>query len=431
MTILFLCIYAFLFALIALTIKATIGSFRNPLSFFSLLWCVVGFVANLGYKDYYLPSDFVNWVIIAGILIYYIAFYVVFKRASFGFFHNLIVVQNERLNYLFIYTISIICIVFELPTFIRAINLVSTVGMSYMRSHASVVYSSMLINQISESFIKPVFTATTILAVITLFYRKQYRTRGLFIIAILENIILSVITAGRSPFVNALFYLMITFLLIRGGGLLKLVVKGKRIIFVILGAAAMVIYLSSLRSNSEFGFDQVTSTAFIYYFSGPSYLSRLLETYREYGIGGKLMWGQATLGFITNWFVVLLDPLFGGELETSLNIVGSRITSRRLAVGTYNSVNAMCTVYYPFLIDWGYIGIILGPIVLVFISKILVDRTKKSPSIKNVGMYVFWLYTLIRTVFKWDLMGLDFFVIMLSLHLFTSPLYKIRRKVVV
>lgn len=420
MNILFLIIYVMLFIFIAFFIKITIRSFRNPLTFFSLLWCVVGFVSNLGVREYYLPSDFVNIVIIAGIIVYFIGFYVVFNRYPLNIFSEEIAVKDGRINYQIIYLVSAICILLEVPTFIRAIGLVGTVGMAYMRAHANVVYSNMFFNQISETLIKPVFTATTILAIIISFNRKKFKIKGIIAIAIIENIILTVITAGRAPIVNACFYLLLAMLLIRGTSISKLLKREKKKVCALIGAFAFIIFISSLRAGSRVGLEQIRGSAYVYYFSGPSYLSRLLENYSEYGIGGKLMWGQATFGFITNWVVVALDPLFGGRLKTSLDILGSTITNRQFAVGRLTLVNSMCTGFYAFLVDWGYAGIVIGPFILAIITKILVKRLDRNRTIQNLGIYIFWIYALIRTVFKWDMVSLDFFVVFFVLHIFTA-----------
>lgn len=428
MSILFLTIYAMLFIFIALFIKIAIRSFRNPLTFFSLLWCVVGFVSNLGLRGYYLPSDFVNIVIIVGIIVYFLGFYVAFNRYPLNIFSEEIDVEDSRINYQVFYLVSTICIMFELPTFIRAIGLVGTVGMAYMRAHANVVYSSMLFNQISETFVKPIFTATTILAIIVSFNRGKFKIKGIITIAIIENIMLTVITAGRAPIVNALFYLLIAMLLIRGTSIINLVKREKKKFFILIGAFAFIIFISSLRAGNRVGLEQIIGSAYTYYFSGPSYLSRLLENYSDYGIGGKLMWGQATFGFIINWIIIVLDPLFGGRLETSLNILGSTITNRQLAVGSRTLVNSMSTGFYAFLVDWGYAGIIIGPFILAIITKILVKKLDRNRTIQNLGIYIFWIYALIRTVFKWDMVSLDFFVVLFTLHIFTTFSGKHRKK---
>ena len=183
---------------------------------------------------------------------------------------------------------------------------------------------------------------------------------------------------------------------------------------------AVLIIAGLILQNSRASDMSIIRTVYMYYFSGPSYLSRLLENYSEYGIGGKLMWGQATFGFITNWVIIFLDPLFGGRLETSLNILGSTITNRQFAVGGRTLVNSMSTGFYAFLVDWGYAGIVIGPFVLAVISKILVKRLDRNRTIKNLGIYIFWIYALFRTVFKWDMVSLDFFIVLFTLHIFTA-----------
>ena len=38
---------------------------------------------------------------------------------------------------------------------------------------------------------------------------------------------------------------------------------------------------------------------YVYYFSGPAYLSQLIKNVTAYGLGGKLLYGAASFGFLS------------------------------------------------------------------------------------------------------------------------------------
>ena len=79
----------------------------------------------------------------------------------------------------------------------------------------------------------------------------------------------------------------------------------------------------------------------------------------------------------------------------------------------------MCTCFYPFILDWGYLGVIIGPVIVALIAGKLTKKLYKERNINTISLYIFFLYVLIRTVFKWDLLNLDFIVVIASLYFFT------------
>ena len=62
------CLYVILFILFVILSKVLLGSIKNPVSIFTLIWTIVGVGANLNIYEYYSPSDFVNFIIAFSIL---------------------------------------------------------------------------------------------------------------------------------------------------------------------------------------------------------------------------------------------------------------------------------------------------------------------------------------------------------------------------
>lgn len=423
----FLLGYIVTFLITTILNKLSFATNKNPATLFCCLWCVVGFVSNLGIHEYYPPSDIVNVTIITGIITYSLFTMLFFNRFPKDNFSKLLIVGNDYVSVGLIVLTNIACLVFEYPLLVRSMQLISIYGMAYTRAFNAGVYGSVLRAQISEVFIKPIFTAITIITIIKSFDRDYKHKKLLIILTIADNVVLTIITAGRAPIVNAVFYLLITLVLVRGSRILNIIKKDKRKIVYLFLAAALIVVFSSMRIGNAIGIKEILDSIYVYYFSGPSYFSRLLENVTEYGIGGKLLFGQATFGFIINWGIVLLDPLFGGRLETSLNILGSTITSRQLLVGTHTLLNSMCTVFYDFIVDWGYCGIVLGPICLSLITSIIYKRYFKRPVLLNLVILIFFINVLIRTVFKWDMINTDFFVIYFFSKAVTSIHFKTKK----
>ena len=79
----FFIILYFLIFLLILTIERKIfNSHISPLTFFCLLWCIVGIGANMALYDYYEPSVFINMIIITSIIIVFIFFLIIFVASS-------------------------------------------------------------------------------------------------------------------------------------------------------------------------------------------------------------------------------------------------------------------------------------------------------------------------------------------------------------
>lgn len=180
----------------------------------------------------------------------------------------------------------------------------------------------------------------------------------------------------------------------------------------------LVLILTQMRSSTDINSDDILEIFHTYYFSGPSYLTQLLENVKEYGIQGTKFYGADTFGFISNIFSNVMIILTGRPQGT-LYIMGAVITNHQYWVGSSTLINAMCTGFYPFILDWGYFGIIIGPFVLGILSLYITKRVYRRRDLFNTALYIYWMYVLFRTVFKWDLVNIDFSVVIISLYMFT------------
>ena len=414
------CLYVILFILFVILSKVLFGSIKNPVSIFTLIWTIVGVGANLNIYEYYSPSDFVNFIIAFSILCTFFVYTFFLKGYSKQFFCNEIVLDNENIQLFLVIVVNVIAIVILIPYIGSAIKYILAGGFSYLRAQSSNIISNGSIAVIADSIIRPIFTATTIVAIVFSFTKNSIKKKiMLLLFCIVENIELVIITGGRVPIVNLIFYCLIALILFYGRSILNLLKYGKKYVMMVVVAVAIVIIITSSR-NLKGGNNIVLYNLFVYYFSGPSYMTRLLDAYPQYAINGQHLYGAASFGYITNiWSDIMI--FFTGQSQGSLYLLGSVITNNNLSVGVHTSINAMCTCFYPFLLDYGRFGILICPIMIAIYSSVITKIVYKRRNIFSVSLYVYWTYVMIRTVFKWDLVNIDFIVIIIILYLFTHP----------
>ena len=147
-------------------------------------------------------------------------------------------------------------------------------------------------------------------------------------------------------------------------------------------------------------------------------MTKLMENQPQYGGFGQLLYGSATFGFITNFYSWILIFLTGRN-QGSLYTLGSVISNTYYSVAPTVRINAMYTCFYTFWIDWGYFGIVIGPIILSLFSVYLFKRVYSKGDYRNCVMYVYWLYILTRTVFKLDTIGVGITIVFVCMRLFT------------
>lgn len=418
-------LYFIAFFIFIIIEKNTYGTVRTPSGVFCLLWCVVGFVANLGLYEMYTPSGLVNLTIFAGIVLFNFIFNA--KSAPIPireFLDN----RDFEINIKFgiVYFCCFVSYLFLLPHMRRGISIILSEGFAYLRANASDttlgISTAGWQNSVIDSIIRPYFMVVSVLSVVCAFSKRAETKHriGLIVCALLGDTMIVLCTAGRATLVNYMFYFVFGFIVFYGERIFQGIWEQKKNFLFVIILAVLVLYVTNERAGGDSTASDFLETMHTYYFSGPAYLSQLLENYHDYGIGGQLLFGQATFGFITNWISSVLI-LFTGKSQGSLYLLGSVITNRQYRIGTNTLINAMCTGFYSFIVDWGYAGIVIGPLIIGYMSHKIFKWAYEKRDVWAYMLYIYWLYVLFRTVFKWDLINLDFSIVLMCIIFMRSP----------
>ena len=410
-------IFSLLFIFTWILSKGIFGTVKNPISIFGLLWCLIGIGSNAAFYGYYEPSTTVNIIILVGCIFSFFTYGLSLQGYNKRFFVEQLKSRSEDVEIRRVILVNVFCIVILIPYVIRSLNVLVVGGFSVLRSQNIIENGFLAI--LNDSVIRPIFTATTILALVYSFSdAKRNHKMKLLVLSIIVNIEQVVLSAGRAPLVNLVFYLMISLILFYGKNIKSILYRGRK--YIVLGAimAIAVLKITSQRSMAS-DENMFLYNTYVYYFSGPAYLSQLIKNITVYGPGGKLLYGAASFGFLSN---VISDILIflTGKAQGSLYLLGSVISNNQYRIGVRTSINAMYTCFYPFLIDYGWIGVIICPLFIGIVSAMLTKRLYKNQNSFNICLYIYWIYVIIRTVFKWDLVNIDFTVVIIILYYFTK-----------
>lgn len=423
------CLYLFLFIIVAILQQKVYRTIRTPLSFFSLLWCVVGFCANTSIMDYDPPSLFVNVCIITGIIVFTIVFIYKIPGARATINDNWEFGKHNIINFRNIVAVNIVCWAFMIPRFTTAIQVLLNEGFAFLRANLSNSEIGLSKGGVSDIvfgyMVEPVFITTSILACFLLF-KKQRNKKGLllFFYSIIAIVAYAFTGAARGCLVKFAFCFFFV-LIICKKNIIRNIIKMKVVRYSLILLVGVVLFITFQRGTFGGGNSAIESifrTFYIYYFSGPAYMTKLIEAQPQYGGFGHLLYGSATFGFITNFFSWVLIFLTGKK-QGSLYVLGSVISNTYYAVAPTVRINAMYTCFYTFWIDWGYLGIIIGPLIIALFSAYLFRQVYSRGDYRSCVMYVLWLYTLTRTIFKLDTIGVDLTIVFVCMRLFVRRVY--------
>ena len=431
MTLLFCISYVSLFVISLLMALHESGDPQYPIIFFSGLWCAVGFVANLGIYGYYAPSIEANLMIIAGIAIFDCTYALLNnQRSALSLFKNrckpvdhLVSTGGYRIG--LVISINIICILYLLPTLSSAMTYVFAGQFTALRSSVfNLVFTTTAQNALRSYVITPIFTATLILGIVGLFFRMKYASWALAM-GLFGSLVVTLVEASRIMLVKTILIILIASAVLFKKEIIKLSSKAKLMLLLVsIGFVAFCIYITSDRSSDG----DIVKVFYTYFFSGPAYLSKLLSVQgTQFTVFKDFLFGGATFGGFFNLILLALAYL-GFPVKDTTYIVGSVLTSGNLPVSPTESINAMCTCFFDFIVDWGIAGVVIGPALLALVTFYIARFSVYKPSLKSVSLHIFWLYILFRTPFALDTINPAFVITVLSILIFVERDGPLRHK---
>lgn len=397
-------------------------TYINSGSIFCFIWGITGIFSNMGLYGVYLPSGIVNIAMLLGILL----FAIVYSALSHNRKINVQYISEMQceIKYKIVYVINVLVFIYIIPFFVRALVIIRTEGFMYLRSIAGIESYEMgatsLSNLILQAFCYPAIIATFTIGCI-LFFQGNKKSIKIIIISFINLTLYCLTNAARNGFIVLIVICMVCYVKYyrtqRKENVEVLSKKEHFLSFLIVCVCiAILLWISNERSSDG---DSFIRTAYLYYFGGPAYLSQLLDNLLNYKINSTLLFGVSSFGFVWNIFALVLNRI-GFSIVNSDFIINSTLACRSLTVGSGVKLNAMSTIFFPFLMDWGYLGLIIGPILFAIFSNIIDKKAYWKNSIRWHAIEVYWFYAIYRSVFKWEGVSVGFFFVLFFIALFTK-----------
>lgn len=391
-------------------------------SYFCLIWTVVIIFSNSGIYGFYLPSGLVNFSMIIGVAIFGCVYCSRAPREKYiSYEYEYVSDINKKL----IIICNIIAFAFMVPIFIKALAVISSSGYTYLRSIAGIgsqeLGTSSMKDLALQAFCYPLTIASLVIGIRKLFLREKEAT----VIVALSAVNLSIYciaNAARNGFVVAIILVVLTLAdekrkkATNANRPVKLGFWQKIFIFIIVFAAIYaVVYISGQRASYS---KSLLENIYLYFFAGPGFFTKLIEEHPNYLYFDGNLWGGATFGFVYNLISLPLNYI-GINIPNSDYIVNSVMASGSMAISPIARVNAMSTAYFSFIVDWGYLGIIIGPLILCCLSIYISKKRVFRNNIRWDAIGIYWFYYLYHTIFKHDGLSISFFFVFAFIFLFT------------
>jgi len=386
---------------------------------FSAMWCICLALSTLGLYGIYRPSDTVYIMSFSAIVVFNLVYF-----AGSRSIHNTLLrrgvsrsvkpmLVDGDIRFGLLYALNLGAYAYSLPFMPKAIAILKSYGFAGLRQFAFAQSSAMATTHqllVFQWIVEPIFTVTTL--VTALLFTQRRGTTVLTLITLIDLCLYSALFGGRYALMRALMYFIFAALIVNQGRFLQTVKRYRALVLVIVVLVAGLVVVTGQRSIAGKGF---FGNVIVYYTGSFTYLSKTLET-RPWD--GHLLLGAGTFGFITNFMWIAAKMLFGVNYAGSDYIV-TQITQYYMRIADTVAYNALTTMLFPFIMDFGYVGVVVGTAAFAWAAARTESFFYRRQTIFSLGLYVLLLFACFDSVLQYEFLFPSTAVTLLLLLLFT------------
>lgn len=259
----------------------------------------------------------------------------------------------------------------------------------------------------------PIFSATCVMTGLSFALHLRH-TKMLFAVSLVGVALYTILFGGRGLIIKFIMFMALALLFRESGNIARILKKYRVVVFVGVVMVVLLGWLTTLRSFSNYN---VVANLYVYFVGPFCYLPKLLEAHP---VGEIMMWGGATLNFILCFFWMAAKIFFGIDYAAADYVITS-MDAVYYQVGENVSMNAMPTMMYPFLIDFGYPGLLFGVLVFALFAAAVERSYYCKHSLRAFGLLVYFGHLVVFSVQNYTLFKPESALIMIFIILFTTP----------
>lgn len=325
---------------------------------------------------------------------------------------------EPTVQYPILIAVHLACYLYCFPYLRSSLSILASGGFKALRAVAYVASDELAASTgellLFQWVVSPVFSATILITVVSLVL-GQKKSWPLLLIMALDVAVYTLIFGGRGHLVKIISFSAIALLFFEGRRLMVFLYARRRLLLMVLAAFLLMAGLTVRRSLAGMN---IIENIYSYYTGGFVYLDKILEAHP---VGEYYLWGQATLGFLVCVFWMVAKIFFGVDYAAADHRI-TQLTSVYYMISPTTRLNAVTTMMYPFLADFGYAGLIIGPAVYAVIVMLAERHFKKHGTLSSLCVMVFVFHTLLLSTLNYSFYKPDTLFIILFTMLFTSKI---------
>lgn len=418
--ILFLTIFCIMFNISSMAYK----TIYNPVNLFNVVWLLFGSLAMMGLWGLRVPQITTVCIIITCVLSYNITCIIAETKNKYRVHKPFLLnYTSYTVNKKVLIVCNLLAQVYLIPFTIKSLTVIQSRGWTQLRYYIlnnTFIFTKMQ-SIVCSLIIYPIFFATSVVCVATILSKRKFDV--IILITIIDMAIHMITTGGRGLIFIFLLSLIITHLFNEDRKKYNMPFKYKCVIVI---GVILLIYVTANRSvNAEVSILQ----NIFYYFIGPfAYFDTIICNPNEFSLFVQPTFGLATFGCIFSVFQLFLSKELNFNVEAIDNIISS-FSGKYYAVSPYVRLNHVSTMLYPMMFDFGYLGIVLGPIIFALIISFVNTkaRTDREQRMLWISIMIYLFYTIFASSYEYILLWGNTFFIILYIILFTLKI-KVNQK---
>lgn len=390
-------VYLFLLAASVLAYR----KWSNPILFFNLIWCVWLFLSAVGSESIVAPrNEILGYFLLGGIVLNVAGFlFTLLDQAIFDR-RPARIPKVGCANLIRMRLLTFAQVVIFIYHIYKAVSILDilTSGGSYERIRGyyySDAYFRTTIEYLAVTYVfDPIVMLGEAVFAVNLFHRRCSRL-ALGLMA--ANAVVRAVISGGRMIIFEFAALIVVCYLYRRKTQARQSKKNKWKVFLLL---AMVFLLAALitsgRRGSEGGLIRSAVATLVSNFTGSFSYFSILDQFDMYL---PMQGGKAMFGGIVDLVLLLPNVLGLTNIPYISNEIGT-ITSEFFSIGDI-SYNAMPTMYYFFMTDFGKAGIVIGCTILAGFCIFLYRRCNRLQTYRALVLYLLMMLVVIESSMTW------------------------------
>lgn len=413
----------FVFLIILLFINTNYFKSKiNYLNVFMFLFCSIMILSNFGFYGFKKTSIVCNiYMFIA--LVFFECFSLFFLRIKTKSSNKKI---DFKCNTNSLFIPSIIITIYILPFALSGVNIILTEGYAALRAKTMILsnsYLTTLQHIIVIYFVISLAKAITVYSIIDCIENKKINKT---LIVSIINILLTVLTfAGRGIL---LYFVFLTIVIIsctqKKKNIINMIRNYKKFIIII---SIVIIFISSITSQRKLNKDSSLLLNVYSYYVGSIHLF-------DIHLNNSLL-SEENLLYGNGMFSPLVDiykmssKFFGinTSVKSGVEIINQQVQQYYKVTDRIALNNNVTFLYVP-LRDFGFIGLIIGPLYISAIFAIAYKKYKHFPTTKNKALYYYLCSILPFFIFEFYLNKTNTFITILYIIFLPNVFFKKERK---